>query len=238
MNNILETMLNRRSYRNFINDHKIEKENLDLILAAAKQAPSSMNIQQYSIIVIEDKEKQEYLRSLMPYNPQVGTCSVFLIFVADFYRGYLASQKYDFAFVSENNADMIMRGTVDASLAMENAIIAAEALGYRSVCIGTVPFFAKEISEMCELPDYTYPICGLCIGKVEDESTNLVKPRYENNVFYGKYDTNQLESMQEYDEVMRQFANGRTSDEWSKKVGSQFQKQSDLINNSLKLKKF
>lgn len=238
MNDVLKTILNRRSYRNFVENHKLNQEELDLILAAAKQAPSSMNIQQYSIIVIEDQKQKDYIKSLMPFNPQIATCSVFLIFVADFYRGYLASQKYGFDFVSEGNSDMIMRGTVDAALAMQNATLAAEALGYGSVCIGTVPFSANEISELCELPDYTYPICGLCIGKVEDPTTNEVKPRYSKNVFYGKYDTDQSASMDAYDEVLKQFANNRISGIWSEKVGSQFQKQSDLINNSLKAKKF
>lgn len=55
MNETIQLLQNRRSTRVF-NEQPIEKEVLDEILKAAQQAPNSINAQQTSLIVIQDKE--------------------------------------------------------------------------------------------------------------------------------------------------------------------------------------
>lgn len=238
MNKTIELLLNRRSYRNFDKNYEIDKQELDLILKASKQAPSPMNLQLYSIIVIDNQELKDKIFELNPRNPQIKDCSVFLMYVMDFYRSELASKQYGTSFEIEGKQDTLLLGSIDASLAMQNAIIASESLGLKSVCIGGVRGIAKEISELLQLPDYVFPICGLCIGKTLDENSNHVKPRIEGNVFFNQYDLNQEEAIKSYDEVMEKYSDARETAVWSEKAS----RLSNFIrvntNEDLKDKKF
>lgn len=238
MNQTIELLLNRRSYRNFDTNYKLDNQELDLILKASKQAPSSMNLQLYSIIVIDSQELKDKIFELNPRNPQIKDCSVFFVYVMDFYRSQLASKQYGTAFEIEDKQDTLLLGSIDASLAMQNAIIASESLGLKSVCIGGIRGIAKEISELLQLPDYVFPICGLCVGKTLDENSNHVKPRIEGNVFFNQYDLNQEEAIRTYDEVMEKYRDARDSAVWSEKAS----KLSNFIrvnmNEDLKDKKF
>lgn len=238
MNQTIQLLLNRRSYRNFDTNYKLSQEELDLILKSSKQAPSSMNLQLYSIIVVDNPELKEKIFELNPRNPQIKDCSVFLVYVMDFYRTHLATKNYGTDFNIEGKQDTLLLGTIDASLAMQNAIIATESLGLKSVCIGGIRAVAKQISELLQLPEYVFPVCGLCIGKTKDESTNQVKPRLSGNVFFNQYDLNQSEMMKNYDIEMEKFSDARETLVWSEKASKISNFVRDGINSDLKDKKF
>lgn len=197
-----------------------------------------MNLQLYSIIVIDNQELKDKIFELNPRNPQIKDCSVFLVYVMDFYRSELASKQYGTSFEIEGKQDTLLLGSIDASLAMQNAIIAAESLGLKSVCIGGIRGITKEISELLQLPDYVFPVCGLCIGKTLDENSNHVKPRIEGNVFFNQYDLNQEETIKKYDATMEEFRDARETAVWSEKASkiSHFIRVS--TNDDLKDKKF
>ena len=55
----LKSILSRRSIRKFLNK-PMSKELLSLILAAAQSAPSKSNLQQYSILVIQDQNIKNF----------------------------------------------------------------------------------------------------------------------------------------------------------------------------------
>ena len=60
----LKSILSRRSIRNFLNK-PISKELLTLLLAAAQSAPSKSNLQQYSILVIQDQNIKNEISNLI-----------------------------------------------------------------------------------------------------------------------------------------------------------------------------
>ena len=60
----LKSILSRRSIRKFLNK-PISKELLSLILAAAQSAPSKSNLQQYSILVIQDQNIKNEISNLI-----------------------------------------------------------------------------------------------------------------------------------------------------------------------------
>lgn len=65
--------------------------------------------------------------------------------------------------------------SVDAATAGQNALLAAESLGYNGVMVGLIRDQSSEISKVLNLPDYTYPIFGIALGKAA--RLNKVKPR-------------------------------------------------------------
>ena len=51
---------------------------------------------------------------------------------------------------------------MDAALAAQNTLLAAESLGYGGVMIGMLRYCSEEVAELFRLPDYTYPVFWDC----------------------------------------------------------------------------
>lgn len=165
MNETINLLTNHRSYRNFDGDYQLSDEKLQAILAAARQAPSWMNGQMYSIIVIRDQAIRQQLVEWNPGNPHMLNSSVFLLFVADLKRTQQIAQQQDVPYPVDDGLHPLIIATTDTSLALQNAIIASESLGLGVVPVGSVRNNIEEISDLLHLPDYVYPVAGLSIGK-------------------------------------------------------------------------
>lgn len=94
MNEVLKQLNAHRTYRDFAPDYELSDTELQKILDAARQAPTYMNGQFYSIIVVKDQKKREKLVEWGPGNPHMLHSSVFLLFVADLKRTEQVSRDY------------------------------------------------------------------------------------------------------------------------------------------------
>ena len=72
----LKSILSRRSIRKFLNK-PISKELLTLLLAAAQSAPSKSNLQQYSILVIQDQNIKNEISNLIGNTKWALTAPIF-----------------------------------------------------------------------------------------------------------------------------------------------------------------
>ncbi len=63
-----------------MNGSKIPKEKLSFILEAISLAPSSLGLQPYSILVIENKEELEKIKPIAYNQPQITEASALLVF--------------------------------------------------------------------------------------------------------------------------------------------------------------
>lgn len=238
MNETLNLLLNRRTYRNFDENYTLPEEDLQQILTAARQAPSWMNGQFYSIFVLRDKATRKQLVDWNHGNPHMLKSSVFLIFVGDLHRTQLVSDAYEKDNVTGDSIEPILVATTDASLALENAVIAADSLGLGSVVVGSIRKHGKEISELLELPEGMFPLFGLSIGKPIVEMK--VKPRLPEQavVFYEKFKPYDFSLIEEYDKTMEAFAEARETKKWSIKFTDYFAAQpSMIIDQLLEMKK-
>ena len=182
MNSTIELLQNHRVYRDFDPTATVSTEALDAIIKSAQQAPSWMNGQHYSIINVTDSALRQQIVDLQPRNPQIGQCSVFLVFVMDGYRSYLASEAEGGSFEGFTDPDTFITLSVDTAMAAQNAAVAAESLGYATCPIGGLRLIAKDLIHLLNLPKYTYPIFGLCIGKPSVDMR--VKPRLPKPAVY------------------------------------------------------
>lgn len=223
MNQIIELLKNHRTTRHFVKGKTMSTCHLQHILEASIQAPTYMNGQHFSIIVIENQGTKEQIVEWTPRNPHIADSSIFLLFCMDFSHVALASQYHHMHFDIENNPDVLMIGTVDVALAMQNAIVAAESLGYGTVCVGGVRHIADQLIKQCRLPKYVYPICGLSIGEVDcTQEVERVKPRLP-KIFHEHYEAINQTDIENYDEVMITFAEARETKSWSKKFADFYQ---------------
>lgn len=235
----LDVLNNHRTYRNFDEEYQLSDEELQQILQASCQAPSWMNGQMYSIIVVKDKKIRKQLVELNPGNPHMLKSSVFLVFVADLKRTQKVAEHYQVDYPINQGIDPLITAITDTALALENAVVATEALGLGSVIVGSIRKDIAEVSKLLNLPDYVFPVAGLSIGKPIVEMR--VKPRLpkEAVIHYDTYQDYDYQLIEDYDETMETFAEARETKLWSKKFADYFGRTpNQKIDEFLKINKF
>ncbi|MBO0412582.1 nitroreductase family protein [Enterococcus hulanensis] len=235
----LEVLKEHRTYRNFDENYQITDDELQNILQASRQAPSWMNGQMYSIIVVKDREIREKMVALNPGNPHMLHSSVFLVFVADLKRTKKVAEHYGVDYPINEGLDPLITAVTDAALALENAVIATEALGLGAVVVGSIRKDVAEVSELLNLPEYVLPIAGLSIGKPNVEMRSKPRLPEEAVIHYDTYQDYDYQLIEDYDDTMEKFAEARETKIWSKKFADYFSnKPNQKIDEFLKTKKF
>lgn len=155
-------LLSRRSLRRY-EDRAVPDELLDVLLACAQSAPTKSNLQQYAIVVVSDTEVRARLQPLCPATDWLATCPVFLAFCVDMRRNQRIAdiRGHDHA---NNNMDTFLNAVVDAAMAMQCFISAAESAGLGCAPISEVRNNIAEFSDVLDLPDGVFPIAGLTAG--------------------------------------------------------------------------
>lgn len=121
MNEILKNISNLKTTRsNNFSEDKISNEDLEIILQSSVRAPNASNRQSYSIIILNEIEQEE----LGLKGDKV------LLYVIDFYR-HECLKKYLGSNISFEHFQPFITGIIDVSLAIQNAVIAANSLKYR-----------------------------------------------------------------------------------------------------------
>ncbi len=150
-----DAVKNRRSVRSF-KAQEVPADLLAQMLDAARLAPSALNEQPWEFVVIAEPAKKKKIRAL--YEAARSKSSLY---------------KQDTTFLE--NATLILactksdatRDIISASLAIENLLLAATALGLGSLIMTTpvsteeqVAFFRRE----CNLPDSIIPLALIAVG--------------------------------------------------------------------------
>jgi nitroreductase len=136
---------------------------IERLVLEAQRAPSDATGQMYSFVRICDRELRKRVAALSGDQRHVTEAAEFLVVCADINR---------LARVLEHRGQKPGRfpaaglhfALVDATLAAQRLIDAAEALGLGTVCIGGILNGIEELVEMLALPAGVLPLFGLCIG--------------------------------------------------------------------------
>ena len=162
----VQALLNRRVIRKY-KTNPISEQTMALLLSAAQSAPTKSNLQQYSIVIIRDPEVRNAVSELVPSMPWVRNAPVIAIFLGDVRRIRRLAEIRGHTY-QNNNADTFMNAAVDAALAMQCFITAADYLGLGTCPISYVRNRIDDLAEILDLPDGVFPISGLCIGYPDD----------------------------------------------------------------------
>jgi hypothetical protein len=86
--------------------------------------------------------------------------------------------------------EMFLVAAIDASLAAQNAVVAAESLGLSTVYIGGMRNRPEETAALIGLPPRAAVVFGLCVGHAAPGRDGAVKPRLpqEAVLHHGRYD--------------------------------------------------
>src|SRR5712671_5491178 len=158
----IRIMLLRRTQRRYTDD-PVPDSFVRLLLAAAFSASSKSDFQQASVVWLKDRARRDRLAAFFPDMPWIGAAPVFLVFLGDARRlerlGALRGHEQD------NGAlEGFFNATVDAALALQTCILAAETLGLGTCPISVLRNHIKAVGEILVLPDKVFPVAGLCLG--------------------------------------------------------------------------
>ena len=219
MTETIKLMKAHTSVRRF-KEQEIPQADLEEILTAAQMASSWKNFQSYSVILVRSQEKKDALYELVPQEA-IRQSASFLLFVGDLNRAGKGASLHTDTFQPQGVEGLLIT-SVDAALAGQNTLLAAESLGYGGVIIGLVRYKSEEVAELFNLPDYTYPVFGIALGVPNQQHD--VKPRLPLNqvVFEEEYQEQPVKAILDYDQEQADYAGARATTSWSQRLAEQF----------------
>jgi nitroreductase len=194
----LHQALMRRTQRRYA-DRAVPDALVRLLLAAAFSASSKSDFQQASAIWLKDRARRDRLAALFPDMPWIGTAPVFLVFLGDARRleriGMLRGKPQD------NGAlEGFFNAAIDAALALQSCILAAEAAGLGTCPISVLRNHIAVVAETLGLPDKVFPVAGLCLGYPAQSGFVSMRLPFEATVHIDHYDDSGLaEAVDDYD---------------------------------------
>ena len=172
--NVIGAIMNRRSYRGEYKADPVPRDDLRIIMEAGLAAPSGCNKQTVSLIAADDPAVLAKLRSVI--DPPVGETAPAAICVLT--RRIPAYRDRCFA-------------VQDYSAAVENMLLAAEALGYRSCWyeghITDEDDIAGKMAAILGVPDEYELVCFLPIGKAADKVSAPKKKPFEERAWFNAF---------------------------------------------------
>ena len=164
MNQTIKNLLNHRSIRRYL-DKPIEPEIIDQLLEVGLRAPSAGNLMNYSLLVLDDKEKMTQIAkdAGAPFLTKAPMCIISLV---DYNRFKKLCDIYDAPFPFDC-ADAVFIGMWDAIVALHNIAVAAESLGLGTCYIGLI--LETDNKKILDLPEYVFAAGMLSIGYPEQQ---------------------------------------------------------------------
>jgi len=181
---VLEAIKTRRSIRRY-KATPVDDKTIELILEAARWAPSWKNTQCWRFIVVRDSNTKAELAQALgkvsdapnPSTDAVRNAPVVIVACAELGKsGYFEGKP------TTDKGDWYM---FDVALAMQNLVLAAHSLGLGTVHIGL--FDAKKVASILEVPPGFCVVAITPLGYPDQEPK--VRPRRElsQTVFHDKF---------------------------------------------------
>jgi nitroreductase len=218
----LDLLLSHRSIRGYRSD-PVPEGTVETLIAAAQSAASSSNLQLWSAVVVRDTATKAELATIAGGQNHIEQCPLYMVWVADLSRNQRLGDAENVTLEAPPHFETFLVAAVDAALAAQNAVVAAESLGLSTVYIGAMRNDPIRVRELLGLPDQTMAVFGLCVGYAAPDVENEVKPRLPQPavVFSETYGTPEEPALRAaYDQVMTDFSErqGMGAVSWSKRV--------------------
>lgn len=220
---VLDAMLSHRSVRHFVRD-ALPEHTLETLVAAAQSAPTSSNLQTWSVIAVASQERREALANLVGPQKHLAVAPLVLVFLADLSRIERLGQAQGRDPVGLHYLDTFLMGVIDAALAAQNAVVAAEAMGLGTVYVGGMRNQPEEVAKVLGTPPNVFPVFGLVVGRPDPAKPAAIKPRLPQSAVLHREQyqvpADQSQEIGDYNEALRQFmrTHGMREVDWSAQV--------------------
>lgn len=221
-NDVITSLLQHRSVRGYRPD-PIPAGTLETMIAAAQSAATSSNLQTWSVVEVTDPAKRAELARIAGGQKHIVECPLYLVWLADLSRNERIAQSEGKPLEGAPYLETFLVAAIDAALAAQNAVVAAESLGLSTVYIGAMRNDPVRVAELLGLPKGAGAVFGMCVGYARPESAGEVKPRLPQSVVLHR-ERYSLEPEQReragYDERLAGFSkrNEMAASNWSSRV--------------------
>ena len=206
-NPLIDLILDHRSVRHFRPD-ALPAGTLETLIAAAQSAATSSNLQVWSVVAVEDQTTKATCAAFAGGQKHIEEAPLFLLFLADVARLNRVADNIAMPRAANDTFEMFLTSAIDASLASQNAVLAAESLGLSTVYIGGMRNKPEEVAQMLNLPAGAAVVFGLCVGYAEHNKGGAVKPRLPQDAVLHRetYDlAKQDKAIERYNSAMEAF---------------------------------
>lgn len=162
---VFEAIRSRRAVKHFDPGHELSEEELDQLLTAAIQSPTSFNIQHWRFVVVRDPELRQRIRDNGNDQAQMTDASVLVVMTADVKAWQKNPARYwrdappevaellvGWMGPFHEGKEQLQRDEAQRSIgmAMQTLMLAAQGLGYDSCPM--IGFDHEAVAEMIRLP--------------------------------------------------------------------------------------
>ncbi len=193
-NDQIAALLSHRTARAYL-PTAITPGSIEAIVAAAQSASSSSNHHQWSVVAVSDPALKAKLSSLGQGsaghgNPHIDEAPVLLLWVADLSRNAAIAAEAGVTNTVHGYLDAFLMASIDAALASQNAVVAAESLGLAVCYLGAMRNRAADVAELVGLPELSYVVFGMTLGYPDPERMSAFTPRPQQAVVlhHDRYD--------------------------------------------------
>jgi nitroreductase len=224
-NEVLATQLAHRSVRAYLPD-PVSDATVTALVAAAQSAPTSGNLQLWSVVAVRDADRRARLAKIAGDQRHIVQAPLLLVWLADLARARRVTEDLAAATDGADYLESALVAVVDAALAAQNAALAAESLGLGTVFIGALRNRPLDVAaELC-LPPHVFPVFGLVVGHPDPADEAGVKPRLpqEAVLHQERYDLDaQPPHVRRYEELINRFYAGAGLEaSWVQRVATRF----------------
>ena len=146
----LSVIHNRKSVRNFTGESVTQNE-IDILLKAAMAAPSAVNCQPWEFIIVTDRKTLDKLGDVLPYAKMIFKAGAAIIVCGVPAKAHKQMEEY---------------AVIDSSLASQNILLAAEAIGLGALWTAAYPYpdRMKSVSSILKIPLDVIPLNVIPLG--------------------------------------------------------------------------
>lgn len=162
----MDFFANRRTIRQYTSQN-VSDEMLNQLLLEASHAPTTGNMQLYSVIVTRSEEMKKQLAPCHFNQPQATDCSVLLTFCADFNRFTKWCEQRG-AKPGYDNLQSLVTAAIDTVAFAQQFVTAAEMKGLGCCYLGTTTYNAPDIAKILGLPTRVVPLVTISVGYPAD----------------------------------------------------------------------
>lgn len=164
----MEYFSTRRTVRRY-SRRKVDDALLREMLEAASHAPTTGNMQLYSVVVTRSEDGKKALAPAHFNQPSVTGCDVVLTFCADYNR-FVKWCEASGAEPGYDNFQSFITAVLDTALFAQQFCTIAEMHGLGCCYLGTTTYNAPQIADALGLPDRVVPVTTLTVGYPEGEA--------------------------------------------------------------------
>lgn len=187
---------NRRTIRQY-NGNTVDDQVLYDMLSAAAHAPTTGNMQLYSVVITKDDEMKDKLSPAHFNQPTVKSAAAVLTFCADFNRFIKWCEARE-AHPGFDNFQAWMWAVEDTMIFAQQFVTIAEMNGLGTCYLGTTTYNAPQISQLLDLPKFVVPVTTVTVGYPASEGTVSDRLPIEAIVHqekYADYDKKRIDSI-------------------------------------------